>query len=450
MDGYSNYNEYEEAPQPIGKVKRFFFACAGSYMKILEACPSEHTKYVGIGATIFLTACLAVISGSFAINSLVDNWFVSVPFGFLWGALIFNLDRYIVSSIRKEGRFWHEFGLALPRMILAVLISLVITKPIEVELFRNQIDSELFSYTAELQKEAEHKLDAKLGVDSLRTKLGEVDSLRKEYKKIREGKPTSFDFDEASQEYRVVKSAYDSIVTIYRPRIKANEQRRAYLWNTHAKKVYDTDATGKQVFKRWDFPKKYGEQSTRLYKLNKELEAEIEQRASEVQRLDDARRGAKAAFAENIEEELKLLAIQREELVAELDDRQALRAEALPGVRAKAQKYGVGLPAKIQTLEKMKEDDSSIWWMSNLLVLLFILLETSPVFVKLITKRGPYDYLLSRIEHHKKVESLRQISDMNYDLNANMQLQSRRSQNINGGNPPKVNGSRHEEMIGTK
>ncbi|MEM6802779.1 MAG: DUF4407 domain-containing protein, partial [Bacteroidota bacterium] len=76
-------------------------------------------------------------------------------------------------------------------------------------------------------------------------------------------------------------------------------------------------------------------------------------------------------------------------------------------------------------LEKMKADDSSIWWMSNLIVLLFILLETSPVFVKLITRRGPYDYLLSRIEHHKKVEALRHISDMNYDLNASMQLQAR-------------------------
>ena len=81
----------------------------------------------------------------------------------------------------------------------------------------------------------------------------------------------------------------------------------------------------------------------------------------------------------------------------------------------------------------MKEEDSSIWWMSNLIVMLFILLETSPVFVKLITKRGPYDYLLSRIEHHKKVESLRYISDMNYDLNASMQLQSRKhKQRVNG------------------
>jgi hypothetical protein len=262
------------------------------------------------------------------------------------------------------------------------------------------------------------------------------------YKALRDGKPQSFDFDEATQQYTLAKASYDSIVRRHRPRIKANEAKRAFLWNSYAKKVYDTDESGKQVFVRWDFPKKWGEQSTRLYKINKELEAEIEELAEEVNRLDQARRGARAAFAENIEEELKLLAIRRDDIVAELNQREILRSQELPEVREKAQRYGVGLPAKIQALENMKEDDSSIWWMSNMIVLLFILLETSPVFVKLISKRGPYDYLLSRIEHHKKVESLRQISDMNYDLNANMQLQSRRSNGV------KVNGTKREEYVG--
>ena len=122
MDPYLNH-EYEENPERPGTVKRFFFACAGAYLRILEATPSEHAKYVGIGATIFLTGCMAVISGTFALYTLVPNLLVAIPGGLLWGALIFNLDRYIVSSIRKEGRFWYEFGLALPRLGLAVLIS---------------------------------------------------------------------------------------------------------------------------------------------------------------------------------------------------------------------------------------------------------------------------------------------------------------------------------------
>ncbi|MCB0851197.1 MAG: DUF4407 domain-containing protein, partial [Bacteroidetes bacterium] len=386
-----------------------------------------------IGATIFLTACMAVISGSFAIYSLIQNRIIAFFFGLLWGAMIFNLDRYIVSSIRKEGKTWHELGLALPRLILAVLISVVITKPIEVELFSNQINSEMFHYTTQLEKEAEMQLDDRLGLDSIRVKLQTIDSVRMEYKKLKEGKPTSFDFGEVSAEYKTSKTTYDSLVNVYTPRIKANEARRNYLWNKYATKVFADDGSGEKKFVRWDFPQKWQETSNQLYKINKRLQEEIDEQAEIVKKLEGERRGAREAFAQGIDEELKLLQVQRDELVLAKDEKEAIRKSQIGPALEKARKYGIGFPAKIQVLEKMKEDDSSIWWMSNLIVLLFILLETSPVFVKLITKRGPYDYLLSRIEHHKKVESLRYISDMNYDLNATMQLQSRK-QMLNGTN----------------
>ncbi|MEL6672544.1 MAG: DUF4407 domain-containing protein [Bacteroidota bacterium] len=446
MDPYATtyYSDgaIENDRQEVGPVKRFFFACAGAYIKILEVTPSEHTKYVGIGATIFLTACLAVISGSFAIYTLVENAFVAFLFGLLWGALIFNLDRYIVSSIRKEGRTWHELGLAMPRMILAVLISIVITKPIEVRLFSNQINSELLAYTAELEREAEATLDAKLGLDDLRVQLHVVDSARQNFKRQKEGKPTSFDFGEVSAEYMVVKREYDSLHKVYTPRIEANEARRNYLWTKYATKVYKTNEKGEKVFERWDFPKKWLDKTNQLYNLNKRLKRELETKLAVVKGLEQKRKGARDEFAKSMEEEIGLLNDRRNTLADEIARKEELRKVELPLALEKAKKYGKGFPAQIQVLERMKEDDSSIWWMSNLIVLLFIMLETSPVFVKLITKRGPYDYLLSRIEHHKKVESLRYISDMNYDLNATMRLQARKNQN-----GEKVNGVQHGEEV---
>ncbi len=195
----------------IGPIKRFFFACAGAYMKILDACPSEHTKYVGIGATIFLTACLAVVSGSFAIYTLLQNTVAALFFGLLWGALIFNLDRYIVSSIRKEGKVWHEFGMAVPRLFLAVLISIVITKPLEVKLFENQIKAEKVPFVNQLHREAIADLDNRLGLDTLNKELQHIDSMRIEFKKLKDGKPNSFDFGEISTEYTVARKKRDSL-----------------------------------------------------------------------------------------------------------------------------------------------------------------------------------------------------------------------------------------------
>lgn len=436
MDAYESTwdSSFEDDPQRPGALKRFFFACAGAYTKILESCPSEHSKYVGIGATILLTACLAVISGSFAIMTLIESPLVALGAGLLWGALIFNLDRYIVSSIRKEGRILNEVALALPRLFLAIVISLVITKPIEVRLFDNQINSELFAYIADLERDAERKVDQKLGIDSLNLALAEVDSMRQEYKKMKEGKPTSFTYGEVNTEYATSKRHYDSLMRVYQPRIQANETKRRELWSRFATRKYEKDASGNDQPVGWDFPAEHNETNNRLYQINQTMKAEMAAAEKEMVRLDKQRKGAKEEFSKSVEEELAMLQIRREELTSRKESQMVLRDKELPDALEKARKYGIGFPAKIQALERLKENDSAMWWMSNLIVLLFILLETSPIFVKLITKRGPYDYLLSRIEHHKKVESLRYISDMNYDLNASLQLRARRNvaEGLNG------------------
>ncbi len=436
MDAYQNYSAYDQAAERPGTFKRFFFACAGAYLRILEVTPSEHAKYVGIGATIFLTGCLAVISGSFAVYTLVPNIFAAIPAGLLWGALIFNLDRYIVSSIRKEGKTWHEFGMALPRLFLAVLISLVITKPIEVELFSNQINSELFAYVTDLEEEATRTLDHKLGLDSIRSELTRLDSMRLTYKHRKASRPNSYTYDEASGEYQTAKSRYDSLAKIYLPRIKANKATRSSLWTNYGVKRTVTDEAG-NTRERWVLPEKYQSRNLALYSAAQQYEELLAEAEKDPQSVEKVRQSARQEFSQSVEEELTLLQARRDELVARKAEVEATRKEELPAAIDKARKYGVGFPAKIQALERMKERDSSIWWMSNMIVLLFIMLETSPVFVKLITKRGPYDYLLSRIEHQRKVESLRQISDMNYDLNATMRLRSRQAQGYTNGSARK-------------
>ncbi|MEM6806305.1 MAG: DUF4407 domain-containing protein, partial [Bacteroidota bacterium] len=354
MSDFSTYYADDERiineRQVPGKFKRFFFACAGAYVRILEVTPSEHTKYVGIGATIFLTACLAVISGSFAIYTLVENALVAFMFGLLWGALIFNLDRYIVSSIRKEGRPWFEIGLALPRLILAVLISVVITKPIEVELFNNQINSELFAYTADLEREAEAKLDQKLGLDSLYKELHAVDSMRQGYKKLKEGKPTSFDFGEVSSEYYKAQKTYDSLNRVYTPRMEANENRRKWLWNKYATKVYDVDSKGERKFVRWDFPQKWQDQNNRLFNINKELRRDLRNAKKRASELEGKRKDVRAAFAESVGEEINMLQKQRDAIATQITSKESQREKELPGALEKAQKYGKGFPARIQVL----------------------------------------------------------------------------------------------------
>ena len=97
------------------KVYKFFWWCAVVTIPEFEKpeCAIDHNKYMGIGTTILFTAIMASYSGGyafyFAIHSAAGNFFnilTLVIFGIFWGCLIFNLDRFIISSSNKgDGTF---------------------------------------------------------------------------------------------------------------------------------------------------------------------------------------------------------------------------------------------------------------------------------------------------------------------------------------------------------
>lgn len=127
-----------------GTIERFFWWCAGVDSEILRACPlTEHIKYSGIGGTVFFMSLLAALSGGYALFTVFASIPAAVFFGLLWGVIIFNLDRFIVSTIKKEGRFRRQFTLAIPRLVLAVVLAIVITKPLELRIFRGEIEAVL-------------------------------------------------------------------------------------------------------------------------------------------------------------------------------------------------------------------------------------------------------------------------------------------------------------------
>ena len=125
-------------------LKQFFIICSGADTNILaDSSQGEQNKYAGIGATVFFTALMAFIAASYALYTVFDNLLAAVVFGFVWGLLIFNLDRYIVSTIKKTGNVIDELIQASPRIILAVIIAIVISKPLELKIFEKEINQVL-------------------------------------------------------------------------------------------------------------------------------------------------------------------------------------------------------------------------------------------------------------------------------------------------------------------
>src|SRR5436190_12966423 len=132
----------------------FLWWCAGAVPHTLRSYPTEKAKYEGIGGAVLTTGVLAFFSGFYAIYTTVATGsyglIISVVFGLLWALAIFNLDRYIVSSLRKPTdpaanwrQRWKETWMpALPRLGLAILIGITLSKPLELQLFHNAVSSQ--------------------------------------------------------------------------------------------------------------------------------------------------------------------------------------------------------------------------------------------------------------------------------------------------------------------
>ncbi len=132
-----------ESPPELahGPLLRFLWSCSGANQDALAACPrSEHVKFAGIGATVFFTGLLAALSGGYAFYTVFKSALLAVVFGLLWGSIIFNLDRFVVATIKKDGAFSRQVLLAIPRLLLAMALAVVIAKPLELRIFQGEIE----------------------------------------------------------------------------------------------------------------------------------------------------------------------------------------------------------------------------------------------------------------------------------------------------------------------
>ena len=312
------------------KVKTFFWYCSGADASLLKECPSESSKYVGIGATIFFTGLFAALSGGYALYTVFDNAWLAIPLGLTWGLMIFNLDRYIVSSMRKTGKPFNELGMALPRIILALLISIVIAKPLELKIFEKEINGELTVMEQELYARQEQEVRDRY-TGSRASAMEEVERLQQQVA------------DKTAQR--------DDLARIARE---------------------EADGTGGTGLRN----------AGPIYRIKK-------------------------ADADRVEAELEELKTSQEKLVRD-NLAQVARLDSLAAYDlATLEKEKIDGPAaRIDALNRLAQSSNPIWWANAFIILLFIAIETAPIFVKLIANQGPYDHLLATAEYRFETSAL--------------------------------------------
>ena len=148
---------------PPSWVTRFLWWCAGADNYFLNISPKQdRVKYAGIGGIVLCTGILAAFSGGFAFHTIFGpkgdameisrmTTFLdivgSMIFGFCWGLIIFNLDRFIISSTGKgdgtDAITGKEMIQALPRIIIALILGFAISAPLEIKILESEINAEL-------------------------------------------------------------------------------------------------------------------------------------------------------------------------------------------------------------------------------------------------------------------------------------------------------------------
>jgi hypothetical protein len=141
------------------KSNQFFWWCAGVDKKILMSCSySDHVKYVGIGGVVVATAFMAALSMGFAMQTIFHEMYISIPIAIVWSLIVFNLDRFIVSSTGKgDGEATislKELGNATPRLLMAILLGLTISAPLETVIFNSEIQREWTDTKVQLVKKS--------------------------------------------------------------------------------------------------------------------------------------------------------------------------------------------------------------------------------------------------------------------------------------------------------
>jgi len=319
------------------KLTQFFLVASGSDLKILEQCPSDRNKYAGIGATIFFTGVFAAMAAAYALFTVFDSYWISILSGLLWGLMIFNLDRYIVSSMRKDSRGFRELLTALPRIVLAIVISIVIAKPLELKIFGKEIESELIVMEQQTYARQETELKGRYN-----TTLAQL-----------------------RQDVHVLKSEI----------AQKSVQRDALVLAAQQ----EADGTGGSM-KRNLGP---------IYKVKK-------------------------ADADKAEKELQSLIQANSQRITALEiriDKTQLEMNGEIGALARTKLNGPA--ARMEALSRLTNQSKAVWWAHMFIMILFLIIESAPILVKLMSRSGPYDSLLHITEHKYRRTEVETIATEN-------------------------------------
>lgn len=370
-----------------GWLNEFLWICAGANREVLRQCPTDYAKYAGTGGTILFTAIMAAISGGYAISFVFQDAPLYVPFGFgiIWGLMIFNLDRFMVNTMYSDGKHTIskvEFLGGLPRIILAIFLGIVISTPIEIRIFQDKIKSQLIIDQGKVGDDVRKAHD--LLYQQRKDIEDQISTRNNQLTDLRAGRLDGVSGRIADKEKE----------------LKEAENR---LYN---------ETNGDGITKK----KGYGPAAKQLENQVNRLKGELANL-----RLEEKQNNAnnqtyirqRTVGVQNEIDEYNRRLVEVDKKIAEVEKE-----------GSEGQKALTGFCAQINALNEIASfsENMSLFLARLFISLLFIAIEVIPTLFKMMVASGPYDDYLRAEMHRIRVLSDKRISDLNDDVNTEVQI----------------------------
>lgn len=403
-----------------GTLNEFLWICAGADRKVLRQCPTDYAKYAGIGGTILFTALMAMLSGGYALFSVFDDVYTAMGFGFFWGLLIFNLDRFIVNTMYSDGKVtisWQEFTSGLPRIIMAIFLGIVISTPLELKIFEDAIDIRI-----EQDKEA-------LLNERISGTLQERDSIAQKRDEILNG-VTMFD-SQITTSSTVTNGLLSDInglqakINGLTASINSLDAQIRPLQTKINKMDADNPARPGIASKLGALRSKKAGLVSQRNQLSTQIRSKQGEAAASDANLRDLMNNKQSETqkeSQRLQSAVDSLNIIVNEANVRHKDWTEAEIKQKGSFRDKLDIEYKGFQAKMNAFSELKEESSSTYISSLFIMLLFIIIETAPTFFKMMIASGPYDDLLRAEMHRVKVLAEKRISDINDEVNTAVQI----------------------------
>lgn len=410
----------------INPVADFLCKLGGAEPRIvLENCKTELSKYIIIGLTIAFTGILAMLAGGYALFGVFHDPVVGIIFGIFWGLVIMNLDTMMVRTIQKRKSIILQIGQALPRFLLAMIIALTISKPIEIKIFEDRIARQIVTNKLNEIKQDSQRIFSAYNYGFHQAAYTDVQNDLGKAIEQRGTKPISSLYNSLISSHATQSSNLQALQV---RRAKIQNEIRAFLrtqtyWDTIQKTELPVTLIS-QLQNRKDSIrmslryKEVNQFDTEIFK-KREVIADLEARISseEKKHLDDIERKIKTLEEQEIAKREKVM--QTDSLIED---------ETLEALEVNDNAYSENLITQLEALHiltKWKsneigengmatEPNNSMWWTSLLITLLFLVIETAPIAAKLLSPMGEYDLIIESAYKERLLDQKQKFAALEY------------------------------------